>query len=120
MDTFAPPARFRALVIAGLATGMASLAIMAWTLGETGSRTSRATAAGNPIAALAASPRTAELTSEKATRVREAIRRGDFSTAHRIVDDVLTKSALTRWHYHPFERFIVGTADVTDLTFLAR
>lgn len=65
-------------------------------------------------------PRTIELTSEKARRVRNAIKTGDYSTAAKIVVNVLANSHLQNWRFYPFSYFINDIADVNDPTYGAR
>jgi tetratricopeptide (TPR) repeat protein len=64
-------------------------------------------------------PRTIELTSEKAVRVSNAIKQGDYTTAEKITTDVLTASHLEPWRFHPFGEFIGRITDVTDGEFEA-
>jgi tetratricopeptide (TPR) repeat protein len=61
-------------------------------------------------------PHTIELTSEKATRVRLAIKDGDYSTAQKITAEIVANSHLENWRYYPFSDFIGGIADLTDQT----
>lgn len=69
------------------------------------------------IAALNIKPRTIELTSEKAIRVRAAIQSGDFSTANRIIAGVVESSRVESWRYHPFDMFIAGIPVAADPQF---
>ena len=65
-------------------------------------------------------PRTVELNSEKAMRVRNAIKHGDYSTAHQITADVLANSHLQNWRYYPFSDFINDVIDLSDPALEAR
>ncbi|HEV3157275.1 MAG TPA: tetratricopeptide repeat protein [Candidatus Baltobacteraceae bacterium] len=65
-------------------------------------------------------PRTIELISEKALRVREAIKRGDDVMAHRIIADVLAKSRVENWRFYPFSELITDISDVNDPAFVKR
>jgi tetratricopeptide (TPR) repeat protein len=65
-------------------------------------------------AKLVVKPRRFELTSERATRVRNAIKQGDYATARRIAADVLANSYQQNWRFYPFSDFIVGIVDVND------
>jgi tetratricopeptide (TPR) repeat protein len=64
--------------------------------------------------------RTTELPTEKAERVRDAIKSGDYASAYEITAQVLAKSRLQDWGFYPFENFIEAVADVTDPDFGAR
>jgi tetratricopeptide (TPR) repeat protein len=66
------------------------------------------------VAKLVVKPRRFELTSEKALRVRNAIKQGDYATARRIVADVLANSHLQNWRFYPFSDFIGGIVNVND------
>jgi hypothetical protein len=61
--------------------------------------------------------RTMEMTSEKALRVRDAIRHGDYATASKISAAVLADSHLQNWRFYPFGDFIKEIANVTDPEF---
>jgi hypothetical protein len=71
------------------------------------------------IAKLNIKPRTVELTSEKAARVRLAIKQGDYATARQITADVLANSQLQNWRYYPFTDFINGVIKLNDPEFEA-
>ena len=79
-----------------------------------------ATAINDETATLNIKPRTIELTSEKATRARSAIKQGDYATASKITAEVLATSGLQNWRFYPFSDFIQSVADVSDPTFEAR
>jgi tetratricopeptide (TPR) repeat protein len=66
------------------------------------------------IAKLHLKPRTTELISEKAVRVRDAIRRGDYSNAREMIANVLKGSRLENWRYYPFSEFVKDVAKVND------
>ena len=76
-----------------------------------------ATAIHDKAVALNPQPRTVELTYEKALRVREAIKQGDYSTAEKISADILAGSRLQRWRFFPFSDFISSIADLNDPAF---
>jgi tetratricopeptide (TPR) repeat protein len=78
-----------------------------------------AIAINDETAKLNIKPRTIELTSEKAMRVRNAIKREDYSVAKQITADIVASSRLQNWRYYPFSDFISGIADVNDPTFEA-
>jgi hypothetical protein len=80
-------------------------------------RTDQAAAIDDKIATLNVEPRTIELTSEKATRVRNAIKNGDFTAAREITTGVLAESHLQNWRYYPFDDFINDISDVNDPAF---
>jgi hypothetical protein len=65
-------------------------------------------------------PRTIELTQEKAARVRNAIKHGDYATARKITADVLAKSRLQNWRFYPFTDFIDSIPNVNDAALEAR
>jgi tetratricopeptide (TPR) repeat protein len=55
-----------------------------------------------------------ESPSEKARRARSAIKRGDYSTAREIADDVLANTHLQSWRFYPFSDFIGTVANAND------
>ena len=65
-------------------------------------------------------PRTVEFTVEKAFRARRAIDNGDYHTAHQIVDEVLSRSQIQNWRFHPFAVFIKAITDLYDPELEAR
>ena len=69
------------------------------------------------IAALNLKPRTMELTSEKALRVRNAIKQEDFATADTIIATALAKSRVETARFFPFADLIGGIPDVNDREF---
>jgi hypothetical protein len=72
------------------------------------------------VARLKLPPRPVELTSEKAVRARHAIEQGDYATAHKIFDEVLSASKIANWRFYPFDDFIERVSDVTNPSFKAR
>lgn len=72
------------------------------------------------FSALIVTPRTIELTSEKAARVRDAIKHEDYSTADRIVASVRADSRLQNWRFYPFPDFIDKVIDLNDRAFEAK
>ena len=72
------------------------------------------------LAALNVKPRTVELTSEKAIRVRNAIKQEDYSTADKIVASVLASSHIENWRFYPFADFINDVVDLNDPAFEAQ
>jgi len=66
------------------------------------------------VAELVVKPRDFELTSDKALRVRNAIKQGDYATARRIAANVLANSRLQNWQFSPFSDFIAGIVNVND------
>lgn len=60
-----------------------------------------------------------EFTSDKARRVRDAIKRGDYATARQVTVDVLKASRLERWRFYPFSDFMNAISDVSDPAFAA-
>lgn len=72
------------------------------------------------LSALIVKPRTIELTSEKASRARNAIKQEDYSTADKIVASVLADSHVENWRFYPFADFINGVVDVNDPGFEAK
>src|SRR5208282_1252390 len=99
MGIFAYTARSRLFLIVSIAIGVAAhIAVASIFIGrgpEQNSASARLTSAINEeTAKLDVKPRTIELTSEKAMRVRNAIKHGDFPTARQITADVLGNSHL--------------------------
>lgn len=76
-----------------------------------------ATVVEQRVAELDVKPRTFELTSEKAIRVRNAIKAGDYATAKQISADVLANSHMQNWRFYPFASFIHDIPDVIDPVF---
>jgi tetratricopeptide (TPR) repeat protein len=120
MDASAPTSRFRTLIVATVVIGTAALVAATWILGNDRSRAGEATMVDDASAPLGIKPRTIELTSEKAARVRAAIKQDDFSTARRIAGEVMANSIVASWRYHPFDIFITGIPDVVDPAFAER
>lgn len=71
------------------------------------------------IAALNLKPRTLELTSEKALRARNAIKRDDFATVDAIIATALAQSRIETWRFFPFGELIDAIPDVNDKDFEA-
>ena len=64
--------------------------------------------------------RNVELTSEKAMRVSNAIKQGDYATARAITAEVLARSRLDAWSFEPFTNFMNNVSSVDDPNFEAR
>jgi len=64
--------------------------------------------------------RSTELPTEKAKRVRAAIKRGDYAAAEEVTRQVLADSKLENWRFYPFEDFIAAVPDVIDPAFKTR
>jgi tetratricopeptide (TPR) repeat protein len=71
-------------------------------------------AVAEKIAKLTVKSRAGELPSEKAVRVRDALKRGDYATARQITADVLASSHVENWRFYPFSDFINAVADASD------
>ncbi len=69
------------------------------------------------VAALNLPQRTAELPTEKARRVRNAVKQGDYATAQKTYVDVMAGSHVESWRFYPFTDFIEGIADLEDHAF---
>jgi hypothetical protein len=109
--------RFGARIATAVAIAAISLAAAGWPYGDERALAAEVTDTGNASDPSRIKPRTIELTSEKAARVRNAIKQGDFATARRITDEVLASSKLTSWRHHPLDTFITGIPDIADATF---
>jgi hypothetical protein len=72
------------------------------------------------VSTLIVKPRSVELTSEKAIRVRNAIKQEDYSTADKIIASVLASSHIENWRFYPFADFINDVVDPHDPAFEAR
>ena len=59
-------------------------------------------------------PRSADLPSVKAMRVRNLIKQGEYASAGQDVSEVLTSSHLENWRYYPFSDFMGILSDVSD------
>lgn len=66
------------------------------------------------IAALNLPQRTVELPTEKARRVRDAIKSGDYAAADKVYADVLASSRIESWRFYPFTDFIGSISDLED------
>jgi len=113
------------LAAVSLVVALASLAAVAVLLLDRGSaeRTAAAsveTIVDEAMAKLNLPPRSVELTSEKAMRVRAAIKQGDYATAHAITGEVLTRSRLDGWSFEPFATFMDNVSSADDPSFEAR
>jgi len=115
MHTSAPTTRFGARIMAIAAI---ALAAAAWTLDGDRARAGDIAATNDGSASPQIKARVIELTSEKAVRVRNAIKQGDFAMARRIADEAVASSKVTGWRYHPFDVFITGVVDIADPTFV--
>jgi tetratricopeptide (TPR) repeat protein len=113
----------RIVLVAGIVVGMTFLAGGLIFLGDRllqdPGRPNLAAVINDKTASLNVEPRTVELTSEKAARVRNAIKHDDFTAANGIVRGVLANSRLQNWRFYPFGDFITGITDVNDPTFEA-
>jgi len=123
IDITIDAARFRQLAVAGIAVGVALLVGLFFL--SRGHFQSSAIAGltstlDEETAKLNIAPRTIELTSEKAMRVRNAIAHEDYSTASKITADVLASSHLQNWRFYPFSYFINDVANVNDPAFETR
>jgi tetratricopeptide (TPR) repeat protein len=124
MDISHVSARHRSFPIAGVAIGVAAFVAVSWIyLGRGRDQNSASAGVANTInqetAKLNVKRRTIELTSEKATRVRNAIKHADYSTTNSIAAEVLANSHLQNWRFYPFSDFIQGITDVSDPAFEA-
>ena len=115
-------ARLRLLLAVGLVVVVALVAGVFF-LNRGYNQSSAAAGLTNTIdeeaAKLTVKPRTIELTSEKALRVRNAIKHEDYATAGKMISDVLAASQLQNWRFYPFSYFINDVTDVNDPTFEA-
>jgi tetratricopeptide (TPR) repeat protein len=116
-------ARSRLFLAASMTIAMASLVALGIVyLGHENNHSASAArmiAINEEAAKLNIKPRTTELTSEKAARVRNAIKHDDYTTADKITTDVLANSRLEYWRFYPFGEFIGRVTDVTDGAFEA-
>lgn len=114
---------YRRLIVAiGVAAGLVALVgLICWKYGVKRNAASLDLTAtiDSKLAILNVKPRTFELTSEKAIRVRNAIKQEDFSTADRVASAVLANSHIENWRFHPFAEFISNIADLNDPAFEA-
>lgn len=55
-----------------------------------------------------------ETAREKAIRVREAIKKGDFATARSVTAEVLSATHMQRWRFHPFSEFMQEVTNGSD------
>ncbi|MGB7255646.1 MAG: hypothetical protein WBC94_18815 [Xanthobacteraceae bacterium] len=125
MDIRSTSTRSRSFLIVVVAIGVGAFVATAGiyigrALEQKSSSSEVATAINVETAKLNIKPRTIELTSEKATRARNAIKRGDYATASKITAEVLANSRLQIWRFYPFSDFIQGVADVSDPVFESR
>jgi hypothetical protein len=71
------------------------------------------------LAKLNVTPHQVKLTSEKALRVRAAIKQGDYATASKICAEVLAASRVQAWDFQPFTSFLPAIADLNDPAYAA-
>ena len=110
------------LIVARVALGIVvATGLAVWRHGfeSNNARASVASAVDQKTALLNLKPRTVELPSEKARRVRDAIVHQDYATANKITADVLAASHLESWRFYPFADFMDTIADPDDPTFEA-
>jgi hypothetical protein len=116
-----PPANLRNGILATLVALAVVGGIAYFFLPGFRSGTSPATPAGAQIdakfAAIGVQPHTVELTTEKALRLRAAIKQADFGSAMTIATEVLASSHVENWRFHPFGQFMEGVSDLTDPAF---
>jgi tetratricopeptide (TPR) repeat protein len=125
MDIISNPARARFFVLVSGAIAIASLAALGATLLVRGG-----TRGADPIAAAGLAKDTPpkpdiqsskiDFTSDKARRVRAAIKHGDYSTARQIAEDVLKTSRIEGWRFSPFSDLMSGISDVNDPAFASQ
>ena len=119
MNTSSAAARPRASIAASVAVGVASfvavhLSLISPGLSQTAAPVPPTSAVAEKIAKLTVKSRSRELPSEKALRVRNALKHGDLATARQITADVLASSRLQSWRFYPFSDFINGVANAKD------
>ena len=118
-----PPANLRNGILATLVALVVLGGVAYFFLPGFRSGTSPATSAGAQIdakfAALGVQPHTVELTTEKALRLRAAIKQADFASAMTIATEVLSSSHVENWRFHPFGQFMDGVSDLADPAFKA-
>jgi tetratricopeptide (TPR) repeat protein len=68
-------------------------------------------------AALVGAPRAFLSTSKKALAAQAAIKRGDYTRARQIAEDVLARSRLQAWQFYPFSEFMDAVLAVNDDAF---
>jgi tetratricopeptide (TPR) repeat protein len=106
------------IISVGAAALLAILVVLTGFATEKGlADTQQAMAVSGEKAKLIVKPRTIELVSEKAMRLRNAIKQDDFSTADQITADVLANSRLQNWRFYPFSNFVSGVSDLSDPEF---
>lgn len=110
---------FRLLINVGIAIGVAFVVatgvfFIGYAIKQHSVHARVASAVDEEISKLNIKPPTIEFTSEKATRVQHAIKRGDYATARQITADVLANSQLQNWRYYPFTDFVNGVINLND------
>jgi tetratricopeptide (TPR) repeat protein len=76
-----------------------------------------ATRIDEKTAQLVGNTRNNELVSDKAKKVTDAIKRGDYTSARQITAEMLGNSVLQEWRYYPFKDFVSAVPDVADPSF---
>ncbi len=107
----------RIILSAGIAVGVAVAAVVGvnWTARGPGRGSADAHDAVDAAKSqLKVSPRGVEPLSEKAARVRDAIKSGEYSRARQIITDVLAKSQVQNWRFYPFDEFVNAITHVND------
>ncbi len=108
-----------AVAIAVVAAAVTALLLMSRGLTNNTAAVGVTAALDRQAAKLNIEPRTVELTSEKARRVRDAIKNGNYAIAGKMTADILANSHLQNWRFYPFAEFMDGITDVSDPTFEA-
>lgn len=72
------------------------------------------------LAKLGLKPHSGVFVSEKALRVRQAIKDRQYGIARQIVAEVLADSRIQNWRLYPFEPFVKSVSDTKDLRFEER
>jgi tetratricopeptide (TPR) repeat protein len=63
-------------------------------------------------------PHTTDLTTDKALRAGDALRRGDYQAAESIADEIFTQSKLQAFSFQPLDRFITRLSPGNEPNFL--
>jgi hypothetical protein len=111
--------RARLVLVISITISVASLIMLGWMVIARGpARNSESvhlnTAIEEKIANLDIKPRGVESRSEKALRLRNAIRHADYPAARKIIAAVLAESQLQNWRFYPLGGFMTSITDLND------
>jgi hypothetical protein len=112
--------RFKFFVIAWIAIAVESITVTRPSAAQDVANTPSPLAIDEQLKALNLTPRTVELTSEKAARFRHQIEQGRYAEARALIGQVLDESNIQNWRFYPFSDFIAQAFNLVDPAFKDR